>query len=68
MAIDYQRLLDWQVPDIEQDYSARDCMLYALGVGFGSDPLDAGQLRYVYGTTCAWCRACLWCSATPASG
>lgn len=48
MAIDYQRLLDWQVPDIEQDYSARDCMLYALGVGFGSDPLDAGQLRYVY--------------------
>src|SRR3546814_6707969 len=23
-------------------------MLYALGIGLGHDPLDAGQLRYVY--------------------
>lgn len=26
----------------------RDTQLYALGVGLGADPLDAGQLRFVY--------------------
>ena len=29
-------------------FDERDTMLYALGVGIGADPLDAGQLRYVY--------------------
>lgn len=29
-------------------YSESDTMLYALGCGLGSDPLDAGQLSYVY--------------------
>jgi acyl dehydratase len=28
--------------------SKRDSILYALGVGFGFDPLDTKQLRYVY--------------------
>ena len=43
-----QRLLDWPFEDVVQTYTARDTMLYALGIGLGSDPLDAGQLRYVY--------------------
>lgn len=30
------------------DYTARDTQLYALGIGLGADPLDAGQLPYVY--------------------
>ena len=34
--------------DVVQNYTARDTMLYALGLGFGHDPLDPGQLRYVY--------------------
>lgn len=33
---------------IAQRYSKRDTMLYALGVGFGSQPLDEAHLRYVY--------------------
>lgn len=48
MAIDYDKLMAWPFPDIEQSYEARDTILYALGVGFGADPLDPGQLRYVY--------------------
>lgn len=43
-----QRLLDWPFEDVVQTYTARDAMLYALGIGLGSDPLDSGQLRYVY--------------------
>lgn len=32
----------------EQDYTARDSLLYALSLGMGSDPLDADELPYVY--------------------
>jgi acyl dehydratase len=32
----------------EQDYEARDSLLYALALGMGSDPLDADELPYVY--------------------
>lgn len=42
-----QRVLDFAIPDAEQTLVARDCMLYALSVGFGSDPMDLAQLRYV---------------------
>jgi acyl dehydratase len=48
MAIDPGALRNWPIPVIEQTYTERDTMLYALGVGFGSDPLDGRQLRYVY--------------------
>ena len=48
MTIDVQRLLDWRIPDAHQIYDERDCILYALGLGFGSDPLDPRQLRHVY--------------------
>lgn len=48
MAIDYDALMAWPFPDIEQTYEARDTILYALGIGLGADPLDPGQLRFVY--------------------
>lgn len=48
MALDYRKLKDWPFQDIVQTYTARDCMLYALGVGLGADPLDRQQLRFVY--------------------
>jgi acyl dehydratase len=48
MAIDVARLKNWPFPPIEQSYSARDTILYALGVGLGHDPMDREQLRYVY--------------------
>ncbi|MGE0232370.1 MAG: MaoC/PaaZ C-terminal domain-containing protein [Flavobacteriaceae bacterium] len=33
---------------VEHTYTARDTMLYALGLGYGSAPLDAEQLKFVY--------------------
>jgi acyl dehydratase len=48
MAIDYHRLKQWPFPEVRQSYTEKDCMLYALGLGLGSDPLDPGQLQFVY--------------------
>ena len=48
MAIDYRRLHDWPFGEVEQTYDEKDSMLYALGVGYGHDPMDERQLRFVY--------------------
>ncbi|MEO8656454.1 MAG: MaoC/PaaZ C-terminal domain-containing protein [Ramlibacter sp.] len=48
MALDPHRLLAREFAPMEQAYTARDSILYALGVGLGADPLDVGQLRYLY--------------------
>ncbi|HEX7968862.1 MAG TPA: 3-alpha,7-alpha,12-alpha-trihydroxy-5-beta-cholest-24-enoyl-CoA hydratase, partial [Stellaceae bacterium] len=48
MALDYQRLKNWPFADIEHSYGAKDTILYALGLGFGADPMDRAQLRFVY--------------------
>ncbi|WP_044530350.1 MaoC family dehydratase [Herbaspirillum sp. B65] len=48
MAIDYEQLLNRRFELIEHSYSARDTMLYALGIGLGADPLDPGQLAFIY--------------------
>ena len=48
MAIDYHALKTRQFPDVVHGYTAKDCILYALGLGLGADPLDADQLRFVY--------------------
>jgi acyl dehydratase len=48
MAIDYETLLNWRFEPIEQDYKDKDTILYALGVGLGSEVTDESQLRYVY--------------------
>ena len=48
MTIDYDKLMKWRIPEVLQRYTTRDTILYALGVGLGSDPLDERQLRFVY--------------------
>jgi acyl dehydratase len=48
MAIDYDRLMGWDFPPVRQTLTKRDCILYALGIGLGGDPLDTAQLRFVY--------------------
>lgn len=48
MAIDYSRLKNWHFPEIESAYTAKDTILYALGLGLGADPLDTEQLSFVY--------------------
>jgi acyl dehydratase len=46
--LNYQAVKNWDFGDIVQSYNRRDTILYALGVGLGGNPLDPGQLRYVY--------------------
>lgn len=46
--IDYQALKNRHFPEIVAKYSARDTVLYALGVGYGCDPTDERQLGFVY--------------------
>jgi acyl dehydratase len=46
--IDYHALMNWKIPEVEQELSKRDTMLYALGTGLGFDPMDENQLRFVY--------------------
>jgi acyl dehydratase len=48
MAINYGKLINWDIPEVRQRLTKRDTMLYALGVGLGADPCDERQLRYVY--------------------
>ena len=48
MAINYDQIMSLASLGVEVAYSDRDVMLYALGVGFGRDPLNARELRYVY--------------------
>ncbi|CAN7473431.1 MaoC/PaaZ C-terminal domain-containing protein [Variovorax sp. LjRoot290] len=46
--LDYEICKNWTFPDIVHRYSERDTMLYALGLGYGHDPMDRGALRFVY--------------------
>jgi len=48
MTIDYDKIKNWQFEDVEQTYTEKDSMLYALGVGYGYDPMDEAQLQFVY--------------------
>ena len=45
--IDYRKLIGWKLPVVEHSYDADDTMLYALSLGFGEDPTDANQLKFV---------------------
>ena len=48
MVIDYGALKGRRLPEVVTEYQATDCMLYALGLGIGHDPIDPDQLRFVY--------------------
>jgi acyl dehydratase len=48
MAIDYDKLLALQIPQVEHRYTDKDTILYALGVGLGLDPLNRDELAFVY--------------------
>jgi len=46
--VDYAKTRAWRSGDVRHAYTARDTILYALGVGAACDPLDERQLRLVY--------------------
>jgi acyl dehydratase len=46
--IDYDRLLALKIPDVEHNYTDKDIILYALGIGLGHDPLNVDELAFVY--------------------
>lgn len=48
MGLDYQTIMNYKFPDFETSYDFKDTILYALGLGFGGDPMDEEQLGFVY--------------------
>lgn len=48
MAINYEKLKNWKFEELRHEYTAKDTILYALGIGLGQDPTDENQLRFVY--------------------
>ena len=46
--LNYAVVRNRSFPDVVQTYTQRDSMLYAIGLGFGCDPLDTDELRYVF--------------------
>jgi acyl dehydratase len=48
MPLDPKKLLTLQIPAVEHSYGPKDCILYALGLGLGQDPLNADELAFVY--------------------
>lgn len=49
-----------------QDYSERDAIIYALGIGMGMDPVDEAQLRFLYERNLAVSPTFVTVLATPA--
>lgn len=43
-----RKLLEREFAPIQHSYDEADVQLYALGLGFGLDPTDTAQLRFVY--------------------
>ena len=60
MAIVYEKLLALKIPDVEHSYGPKDCMLYALGLGLGYDPVDEDQLTSSMRRTSRCCRRWRW--------
>jgi len=48
MPLNYERLMAYRPADQTVAYGPRDCIIYALGIGLGMDPMDQGQLKFVY--------------------
>lgn len=48
MAIDYHRLRAWDFFDNVSSYTADDNIRYALSLGYGTDPMEEADLRFVH--------------------
>src|ERR1700745_4326719 len=48
MTINYDEVMQLTARDVPFSYKDRETMLYALGIGFGRDPLNESELPFVY--------------------
>jgi acyl dehydratase len=48
MPISYDHVMSLEAKDQAFRYGDREAMLYALGIGLGADPMDRGELPFVY--------------------
>lgn len=48
MPIDYDTMMATSQADVPYSYSEKDTILYALGIGMGSDAMDTRELPFVY--------------------
>jgi acyl dehydratase len=46
--LNLEAVRNFRFDPVSHSYTPRDAMLYALGLGYGSNPSDAGQLAFVY--------------------
>lgn len=46
--MDVEAIRAMRIDPVVQEYTKRDTILYALGLGYGADPLDAAELPFVY--------------------
>lgn len=46
--MDVEAVRNWVFPVIRQHYSIKDSILYALSLGYGSDPLSESELSFVF--------------------
>jgi len=45
--VNLEEIRRYRFPTIHDEYSFKDSILYALGLGYGSDPLDRNELHFV---------------------
>ncbi len=48
MPLNLDKLMSLKVPAVAHSYGTKDCILYALGIGLGQDPLNRDELDFVY--------------------
>ena len=48
MTFSYEKILNWPFDEVVETYAMRDSIVYALGLGFGFNPTDPDELKYVY--------------------
>lgn len=48
MPLDQEKMVNFEYPETEHSYTERDAMFYALSVGFGAEPNDLDQLKFIY--------------------
>src|SRR5262249_48438083 len=48
MPLNYEKILAYRPGPLDASYDERQCILYALGIGIGMDPLDRNQIKFVH--------------------